>query len=156
MLKAATHLKHSNQGKGILTHLPRFEQHEGFRFLTMHLVQHLNAAEWLLKLGPEHTFLHITVLFRRAVITYSTVNGLPQVWWVPCQASEEVFQIHHAPSPATPPLRYQRQIVACLHPSHTLSQITLSHKVNRAAALYFVVDFLCCLQAGKCQETEVD
>ncbi len=138
MLKAATHLKHSNQGKGILTHFSRFEQHEGFRFLTIHLVQHLNAAEWLLKLGPEHTFLHITVLFRRAVITYSTVNGLPQVWWVPCQASEEVFQTRHAPSPATPPLHYQHQIVVCLHPSHTIGHSFM--QINRAAALYSIVD----------------
>ncbi len=118
MLKATTHLEHSYQGKGTLTCLPRFDQHHGFRFLTIQLVQHLNAAEWLLKLGPEHTVLHINVLLMHAVVTYSIVNGLLQLWWVPCQASEEVSQIRRGPSPVTPPLRCQHQIVACLHPSH--------------------------------------
>lgn len=141
MLKAAFLLREFNEGKVILTCFLRHNQCERLLFSTTGFVPRLNADQRLLSLRSVQVVLHFPTLFmERPVITYITVNGLLQAWWVPCQASEEVFQIHHGPSLAAPPLHYQHQIVVCLHPSHTISH-PFTHD-NRAAALYSTVDLV--------------
>lgn len=120
----------------------------------IHLVQHIHAARVLSSLQTVQAVLHITVLVLQTEITYSTVYCLLQVGWVPCQASEGVFQIHHDPSLAIPLPHYQHQIVVCLHPSYTISHPF--HSGQQDPQPFTPLWALCCrLQANKRQKTEV-